>query len=238
METSASEQEVFETYKAMRAIAVDSLNAAHRSLDFVNKLAPAVCRVSLSEFIPLQAGGDISVGLEYKRLRVPVFLTAALTLARGGFNARPCPAGFEIVQSRTDAVACVLNTSKPLFEVSLEAFKRLAALGQQLIYAHLMKNIPDLNIGSCFCERGFDKVVLEKPRYVESDQRIYINQDCYFADVASDVWEFKIGGYQVLDKYLKERVGRVLSHDEIKHVSAVIKVLGFTIALMKQIDES
>ena len=122
METSASEQEVFETYKAMRAIAVDSLNAAHRSLDFVNKLAPAVCRVSLSEFIPLQAGGDISVGLEYKRLRVPVFLTGALTLARGGFNARPCPAGFEIVQSRTDAVACVLNTSKPLFEVSLEAF--------------------------------------------------------------------------------------------------------------------
>ena len=122
METSASEQELFETYKAMRAIAVDSLNAAHRSLDFVNKLAPAVCRANLSEFIPLQAGSDISVGLEYKRLRVPTFLNGALALVRGGFNARPCPAGFEIVQSRTDVVVCVLNTSKPLFEVSLEAF--------------------------------------------------------------------------------------------------------------------
>jgi hypothetical protein len=122
METSASEQELFDTYKAMRAIAVDSLNAAHRSLDFVNKLAPAVCRANLSEFIPLQAGSDISVGLEYKRLRVPTFLNGALALVRGGFNARPCPAGFEIVQARTDVVVCVLNTSKPLFEVSLEAF--------------------------------------------------------------------------------------------------------------------
>lgn len=122
METSASEQELFDTYKAMRAIAVDSLNAAHRSLDFVNKLAPAVCRATLSEFIPLQAGSDISVGLEYKRLRVPSFLNGALALVRGGFNARPCPAGFEIVQARTDVVVCVLNTSKPLFEVSLEAF--------------------------------------------------------------------------------------------------------------------
>ena len=51
-----------------------------------------------------------------------------------------------------------------------------------------------------------------------------------------DVWNFYIGGYQVLDKYLKSRKGRKLSLDEITHVSAVADSLAFTIAQMAKID--
>jgi len=50
------------------------------------------------------------------------------------------------------------------------------------------------------------------------------------------VWEFRIGGYQVLDKYLKSRKGRVLSLDEIEHVGAVADSLAFTIDQMAEID--
>jgi hypothetical protein len=50
------------------------------------------------------------------------------------------------------------------------------------------------------------------------------------------VWDFHIGGYQVLDKYLKSRKGRVLSLDEINHIGAVADSLAFTVDQMAAID--
>jgi hypothetical protein len=51
-----------------------------------------------------------------------------------------------------------------------------------------------------------------------------------------EVWNFHIGGYQVLDKYLKSRKGRKLSLEEIEHVAAVADSLAFTIEQMGKID--
>ena len=52
------------------------------------------------------------------------------------------------------------------------------------------------------------------------------------------MWDFHIGGYQVLDKYLKSRKGRKLSLDEINHVAAVADSLAFTIGQMAKIDRA
>jgi hypothetical protein len=52
------------------------------------------------------------------------------------------------------------------------------------------------------------------------------------------VWDFHIGGYQVLDKYLKSRKARKLSLDEINHVAAVADSLAFTIDQMAKIDSA
>ena len=70
---------------------------------------------------------------------------------------------------------------------------------------------------------------MEKPTYNAPEQRLYINAQRYFAPVPADVWNFHIGGYQVLDKYLKSRKGRQLSLDEIENIINVVKVLRFTI---------
>jgi hypothetical protein len=48
--------------------------------------------------------------------------------------------------------------------------------------------------------------------------------------------DFHIGGYQVLDKYLKSRKGRKLSLDETNHIAAVADSLAFTIDQMAKID--
>jgi hypothetical protein len=56
--------------------------------------------------------------------------------------------------------------------------------------------------------------------------------------VPQAVWDFQIGGYQVIDKYLKSRKGRKLSLDEINHVAAVADALAFTIEQMAKIDEA
>ncbi len=52
------------------------------------------------------------------------------------------------------------------------------------------------------------------------------------------VWDFHIGGYQVLDKYLKPHKGRVLSLGEINHLGAIADSLAFTIEQMAAIEKA
>lgn len=114
-----------------------------------------------------------------------------------------------------------------------EDFETLSRLGAELIEAHLLKDFPRRGLAD-YHGRGDNSV--EKPRYVEAEQRVFINDTQSFAPVPKEVWEFHIGGYQVLDKYLKSRKGRTLSLDEINHVAAVADVLAFTIEQMEKID--
>lgn len=75
--------------------------------------------------------------------------------------------------------------------------------------------------------------------YKPSEQRIYINKDRYFEGIASEVWEFKIGGYQVLDKWLEDRkkAKRTLSFDDVLHYQKVVIALKETMQLMIEIDQ-
>jgi predicted helicase len=113
-----------------------------------------------------------------------------------------------------------------------KTFETLAALGWGLVQAHLLKDIP----GQPQVEITKGSDLVEKPTYNGPEQRLYINPKQYFAPVPEDVWNFHIGGYQVLDKYLKSRKGRELSLDEIENVMNVVKVLRFTIDRMQEID--
>ncbi|MEA5509800.1 type ISP restriction/modification enzyme [Crocosphaera sp. UHCC 0190] len=58
------------------------------------------------------------------------------------------------------------------------------------------------------------------------------------ASLEEPVWQFKIGGYQVLDKWLKDRKkdNRKLSQDEIIHYQKIVVALKDTIELMEEID--
>ena len=51
------------------------------------------------------------------------------------------------------------------------------------------------------------------------------------------MWEFKVGGYQVCEKWLRDRKGRTLSSDDITHYQRVVVLLKETIRLMKEIDK-
>lgn len=114
-------------------------------------------------------------------------------------------------------------------------FEKLSKLGTELIEAHLLRKYPRRGLAD-YHGRGDNSV--EKPRYVEAEQRVLINDAQSFAPVPKAVWEFHIGGYQVLDKYLKSRKGRKLSLDEINHVAAVADTLAFTIDQMARIDKA
>ena len=51
------------------------------------------------------------------------------------------------------------------------------------------------------------------------------------------VWNFHIGGYQVCEKWLKDRKGRTLSKDDIAHYQKIVVALSETVRLMKEIDK-
>ena len=79
---------------------------------------------------------------------------------------------------------------------------------------------------------------IEAVRYSAVEEKIHINKEQYFWPVPQAVWDFHIGGYQVLDKYLKSRKGRTLSLDEIRHVAKVADCLAFSIDQMAAIDDA
>ena len=66
--------------------------------------------------------------------------------------------------------------------------------------------------------------------------RVYINETQYFEGIEPGVWEFQIGGYQVLHKWLKDRKGRKLSFDDLFHYQKIVVALKETMRLMEEID--
>jgi hypothetical protein len=78
--------------------------------------------------------------------------------------------------------------------------------------------------------------MVEKVKYSEEDMRVYINNDNYFDNVEKVVWEYQIGGYQVCDKWLKDRKERILSLTETEQYCKIVTAISKTIALQNQID--
>jgi hypothetical protein len=57
-----------------------------------------------------------------------------------------------------------------------------------------------------------------------------------FRGVPEAVWNFHIGGYQVCEKWLKDRKGRILTDEDIAHYQKIVVALNETIRLMTEID--
>lgn len=124
------------------------------------------------------------------------------------------------------------------FPEKSEDFESLSELGWELVQAHLLKEYPEAGLAKY---HGKGDNTVEAVRYTnvkDAEQTIWINKTQGFRPVPEDVWNFHIGGYPVLDKYLKSRRGRQLSLDEINHVAAIADSLAFTITQMAKIDEA
>lgn len=119
------------------------------------------------------------------------------------------------------------------FPESAEDFETLSGLGWALVQAHLLRELPRRGLAR-YHGKGDHRV--EGVHYAAEEETIHINKTQSFKPVPPEVWEFHIGGYQVLAKYLKSRKGRVLTLDEINHVGTVADSLAFTIEQMARID--
>lgn len=121
-----------------------------------------------------------------------------------------------------------------------ELFFRLAELGGQLVSLHLLRSARVQEFITAYPVAGSNRV--EKLRYQPDPQgdcgRVWINEQQYFGGVPQEVWEFKVGGYQVCEKWLKDRKERVLTGEDLAHYQRVVVALQETIRLMEEIDET
>lgn len=117
---------------------------------------------------------------------------------------------------------------------NLELFRALARLGGELTALHLLES-PKLATPITEFVGGRNSEV-EKPSWARNTVWIDKAQTTGFKGVREDVWNFHIGGYQVCEKWLKDRKGRTLSKDDIAHYQKIVVALAETIRLMEEID--
>jgi type I restriction-modification system DNA methylase subunit len=117
-----------------------------------------------------------------------------------------------------------------------ELFHQLAEYGEELVALHLMKSPKLNNPITKFVENNGDCVVdTGHPKYTNGAIIINKKED-KFTGVPEEIWEFYIGGYQVCQKWLKDRKGRTLTRDDIQHYQRIVVALKETIELMAKID--
>jgi len=117
----------------------------------------------------------------------------------------------------------------------LELFRALAKLGCELVALHLLES-PKLNKMRTEFIGGRNPEV-EKMSYSKNIVWVDKAKTTGFKGVPEEVWNFHIGGYQVCEKWLKDRKGRTLSKDDIAHYHKIVIALSETIRLMKEIDQ-
>ena len=126
------------------------------------------------------------------------------------------------------------------FTVDNELFHGLAQLGSRLVSLHLLKS-PELDPPAARFEgEGNGNVAKSKRQgffYDGDEERLYINKTQYFAPLPVEIWEHQIGGYQVCDKWLKERKGRQLNHEDIRTYCRIVTALKQTIVIQEEIDK-
>jgi predicted helicase len=118
------------------------------------------------------------------------------------------------------------------FAADGDIFRQMANLGRQLIDLHLLRDLSN-TAGVKYQGQGSDRI--ENVRYDPSSGRVSINADKYFEGITPEMWEYRIGGYQVLEKYLKDRKGRQMD-DPVRYI-LIAAALARTLDIQKDIDK-
>ena len=120
----------------------------------------------------------------------------------------------------------------------VKLFRKLVDLGSELVSLHLLESPKIESPITTYPEPGSDMVEKGYPKYLEKEKSVYINSSQHFKGVPKQVWEFYIGGYQVCQKWLKDRRGRNLTYEERLHYQKVIAAFSETIRIMSEIDQA
>lgn len=139
--------------------------------------------------------------------------------------------------------AALLTRDFPRIPVikSLDAFRALARVGGEIVELHLMTSTKlDRPVATYV---GAPDPRVEKVSYAQGTIWLDEAQSCGFRSVLEAVWNFHLGGYQVCEKWLKDRgpkkgqPGRVLTADDIAHYVRIVTALHETIQIQLEIDE-
>ena len=112
-------------------------------------------------------------------------------------------------------------------------FEDMASIGRDLRTLHIEMNVDMKEIKTKYPIEGDNKV--EKIKF--EDKKIFVNGTQYFSEIPENIYRFFIGGYQPLEKWLKDRKGRNLNFEDISHYQTMVEVIRLTIDKMEALDK-
>ena len=125
------------------------------------------------------------------------------------------------------------------FTADKSLFIKVASLGKRLSDLHLLTS-SDLDPPVCRFEGEGDAMVARTKAqgfyYAPDECRMYINKTHYFGPISPDVYAYRIGGYQVCDKWLKDRKDRPLELHDIRTYCRMITAIGVTLEIQQELD--
>jgi predicted helicase len=121
------------------------------------------------------------------------------------------------------------------FTKDYNLFNKLAEKGEELVELHLLKS-KKLVKPIARCE-GSGDLRVDKVTYDQNNARVHINPEKWFSGIPPEVWEYHIGGYQVSEKWLKDRKGKGLSSEEVAHYARVVTAIAETISIQRPLDD-
>ena len=116
-------------------------------------------------------------------------------------------------------------------------FDTLASLGKQLREIHLLEG-PKLT-RQIYTPSGAGDWLVQKVRYRKTDNglgKVFVNDTQFFEGVPGEAFEFKSGGYQAAQQWLKDRKGRRLAYSDLLKYQQIVEAQRLTHILMKEID--
>ncbi len=119
---------------------------------------------------------------------------------------------------------------------NLTLFRTLAELGSRLLDLHTRGE--GRSRGPSFPIKGSDRVeeVRCQPPRRGAAGRVWINATQYVDGLPGEAWTFPIGGYLPAQRWLKDRRGRPLSHEDLATYQHLVWALTETPRLMGEID--
>lgn len=109
-------------------------------------------------------------------------------------------------------------------------FNELSEIGEYLTDLHLMKNT--LTVKTKFDVEGTN--VVGNVKY--KDKKVWINKEQYFDEVPAVAWDYNVGGYPVLQHFLKDRKNKKLTNQEIEVFFQIVEIIKLTVVIMKKVD--
>lgn len=190
---------------------------------------------SLSSEVDVPDDAKATFAYIYGTLYLPSYRKKYADQLRTDFPRIPLP-------TQVKEAGLLPETFKDLSPVQI--FKELSNFGKELQELHLLTHVIfedkskwGVKVDGQKPEKATDwQVTLVK--YNPSEGRVYVNDGQYFEGIEPEVWTYHIGGYQVLDKWLKDRkkAERVLSTDDLLHYMKIVVSLRETIRLTKQFE--
>jgi predicted helicase len=138
-----------------------------------------------------------------------------------------------------------------------ERFAQLVRCGRELAALHLLEDSSLSATAVSYPVPGRNRVEAGHPRHLPAGSvdpwdgavtergRVYISagearaeRGQFFDGVSTAVWTFEQGGYRVVEKWLKERRGRMLSGDELVGFSRMVDAIERTEGVTARLEEA